>query len=580
MRKTFSARLSLLFCAVLLTGIITYPMTASAEGVKVSSEDYTVTYEKANGILLSNKKSIGSGVGTEVYLTYTVESVEQCEAKIQGVAGTAKPNSSYPYVKGQMEFDTNQPLLKEGYTYFYKIEVTEAGFEYTIIRAKGEESSYVTLRETTGDKTEPMEYFGLWLGSGEVTAKLIKVRCYDKNGNDLGIQFSKNTASSYMNIIDSTLSKGSGINHSYIVTVSGKKNVAITSKKAPTSDTVIMEYAVESSGAKLSQTGIMLTKAPSSNYPYEYGNGFMNWEIMEDNGEMLVEGAEYVVYMQRTDNEFVGFAQRTYKGKVEKIILERKAGEYSKEYDFFGLWFTGDSVDCVLKDFKCYDSNGVNLGVQCNKQFTVSHTGPLEDYAGCEALYYCEKNGSVIALYSENKMKYSIGAESKDGTYSIEELDENNTSITLSYDAGKEAFTYQYTQFVNEEGKIYERLGTYQVSFVTNTDEEIETQTLSAENGYLVKRPENPKKEGMSFEGWVTSDGEEFDFETITVQSKTLYAKWSGDEEREAVSLVDKLAEFDYSPHIAVSLGVVILAVSIAGCVMFIRRGKKHEDNN
>lgn len=556
-------------------------MTASAEGVKISNEDYTVTYEKAKDILLSNKKSIGSAIGTEVYLTYTVESVEQCEAKIQGIAGTAKPQSSYPYVKGQMEFDTNQPLLKEGYTYFYKMKVTEAGLETTIIRAKGDESSYVTLREVTGDKTEPMEYFGLWLGSGEVTAKLIKVRCYDKDGNDLGIQFSKNTAISYMGIVDSKLSEGSGIAHSYNVTVSGQKNVAITSKKKPTSDVVVMEYTVESSGAKLTQSGIMITNAPTTNYPYEGESGFMNWELREkeDEGQLLVEGAQYIIYMQRTDNEFVGFAQRTYKGKVEKITLDRQAGEYSKDGAYFGLWFTGSSVDCVLKDFKCYDSNGVNLGVQCNKQFFVEHVGPLEDYAGCEALYYCEEDGSVIGLYPEQKMKYSIGDDTREGTYSIQELEEDNTSIVLSYGDGKEIYTYLYTKFVNDAGKVYERLGTYEVTFVTGTEETIETQILSTETGYLVKKPENPQKKGNTFEGWVTSDGETFDFETITVESKTLYAKWSGDTEREAVTLFDKLQERDYSPYIAVATGVIILAASIVGCVILIRRGKKHEDS-
>ena len=120
MRKRINAKLSLLLGVVFLLGGIGCPSTAKADTVKISNEDYVVSYKDSVDIFLSNKKSIGSDIGTEVYLTYTVESVDRCEKGQQGVVATAKPKVPFPYSSGQMEYCQDKQLLQEGYTYFYK----------------------------------------------------------------------------------------------------------------------------------------------------------------------------------------------------------------------------------------------------------------------------------------------------------------------------------------------------------------------------------------------------------------------------------------------------------------------------
>lgn len=578
MRKRINAKLSLLLGVVFLLGGIGCPSTAKADTVKISNEDYVVSYKDSVDIFLSNKKSIGSDIGTEVYLTYTVESVDRCEKGQQGVVATAKPKVPFPYSSGQMEYCQDKQLLQEGYTYFYKFAVTKDGFEYTIIRAKGEESSYLTMPYSTGAKTDAMEHFGLWLGGGAVTAKLTHVRCYDKDGNDLGVQLSRSTDASCAR--DVSYSKNTGLNHSYHVTVDNQVSVAISNLKAPTSDTVYMEYTVESSDTKIYQTGLIISQAPEANYPFN-GTGYMIYGSVpnKDDGSLLMEGAQYIICMERKNDEFVANVQRTYKGEKEVFSFPTPVGEYNKELDYFSLWF-GEGLDypvtCVLKDFKCYDSNNNNLGVQCNKKIDAEHSGEIEDYAGCDAVYYCEEDKSFIALYEEHKMTYTKEGKSTNGTYYISDL--KDKVLTLSYGEGKEVFDYLYKRFTSEDGRVYERMGTYKATFVTGSKDKIETQVLSAENGFVVMKPEDPKKDGSDFEGWTTKDGKDFDFNTIVTKSVTLYAKWSGEAEREMASMLTAKTVSDYSPYISIVAGILILAGGMTGCVLLIRKGgKKHE---
>ena len=50
------------------------------------------------------------------------------------------------------------------------------------------------------------------------------------------------------------------------------------------------------------------------------------------------------------------------------------------------------------------------------------------------------------------------------------------------------------------------------------------------ENGYYVTKPADPQKQNATFEGWYTLDGTAFDFDGVVTESKTVYAKWNGDE--------------------------------------------------
>lgn len=576
MKKRFMAILSLLLCTVFSMGVLQTPMTAKAEDVKISNVDYKVSYKGVKDVLLCNKVSIGSEVGTEVYLTYTVDKVEQCEAKQQGVVATGQPGKSYPYTTGTMEHvSKKQILLEEGYTYFYKFAVTEKGFEYTIIKAKGEESSYVKMMNVTGKKTDPFEYFGLWLGGGAVTAELSSVRCYDRNGNDLGVRFSRNSKVSCVK--DVSYSKNTNLNHTYTVTVEKKSGVAISSLKPTTSNTVFIEYKVKSSDTSASQTGAVITLAPKDSYPHGTGKGHLVFENMKEkqDGKLLVEGAEYIICMEKANNELNVTVQRTYKGEKTVFSFPTTYKPFDQKYNYFGLWWEG-TVNCVLTDFKCYDANNNNLGVQCNKSFTKEHAGEIEDYAGCEAVYYCKENDTMMVLFEDQSLKYRANGVTKTGTYYID--DTRDKTITLSYGEGKESFAYLYKRITSEQGQVYNRLGTYTVNFVTGNDSKVEPQLLTTENGYTVMKPEQPQIEGKTFECWVTQNGEAFDFNSVVTESITLYAKWEGEDVRQTMYAEPEVEPVDYSPYISVGASAVILIGAIVGSVFLLRRGgKKHE---
>ena len=128
---------------------------------------------------------------------------------------------------------------------------------------------------------------------------------------------------------------------------------------------------------------------------------------------------------------------------------------------------------------------------------------------------------------------------------------------------------------------MVKRLGTYKVTFVTGSDTTIEEQKVSAAEGYVAMRPEDPKKEGSTFENWVTSDGEVFDFNTILTKSVTLYAKWEGEDLRDIIPAANLNEETrNFSTLIAYALCAILPAGAIVGSVLFIRKGGKKGGRN
>lgn len=186
MKKIFSLCSAII---LLFTCVRGYSAAAASDSVKYSKIDYRVFYNASEDVFVCNKKDIGSNPGTMYFMTYTVKSVTNSGATQHGIVGTEDYTRSYPYLNGgYMKYNFSQDLLMEGYTYFIKFTVTEDGYSYKIARAKENESEYVYMPLVYGEKTDKMKYFGIWFGVGKVSAELIKVRCYDSNGNDLGVQ--------------------------------------------------------------------------------------------------------------------------------------------------------------------------------------------------------------------------------------------------------------------------------------------------------------------------------------------------------------------------------------------------------
>ena len=86
--------------------------------------------------------------------------------------------------------------------------------------------------------------------------------------------------------------------------------------------------------------------------------------------------------------------------------------------------------------------------------------------------------------------------------------------------------------------------------------------------------------DGCSFEGWCTSDGAAYDFETMVTESVTVYAKWTND------AGVTYLAS-EYVPaadtgmpgYVIVIICTVMAVAAAALCIYIIKGGFKRDKN-
>lgn len=579
-RKILSGALVMLMLVATLLPMQTF----AAEpfwNVKISNEDYNVDLDNTQFVYICNKKSIGTKVGTEYYMTYTVESMKMDETEHQGVCGTTDPTRLVPFETGAGEGGyyyhdnfTNK-MLQLGKTYFLKFVITEDGFDYRVGWAEGEKSRYIEFGAVTGDVKEGLGYFGLDISGSNMTGRLTKVRCYDKYGNDLGVQVTPGRNATVSKKLLATQKN----NHVYKITLRDASNVIISNRKLPKSTRVYMEYKVVSSDSSVSQSGVIHSNKNQA-FPFDglsallyYKDEFgVEQKGKKENGILLDPGASYIIEFEMTEAGMSVIVQKTKNGVTSYLSFPGVLGSCPLNAKVFSLWFgQGDEskVNCVLDNFKCYDSNGNNLSVQCNQPCQIIHYGGREDYSGCEAIYYCDEDETLYALYANQNLKYTEGTETKEGSYVI---DDKTSKITITVGEKIEEYDYRYQKFSNEEGKTYRRLQTYRVTFVTGTEEQIEEQVMYADTGYVALRPMDPVSEGRNFMGWYTSDGEEYDFDKIVTESLTLYAKW--DESGEYVNqIVPK--DPNYVPYIAVGIGTVCFAASLIASVVILKRRRR-----
>lgn len=545
--------------------------TLTAEAVTPSTVNYNV-YLNGNAAFVCNKKANGAEVGTEYFMTYTVKKVEQNPLQ-QGLVGTDDCTQNYPYEKGGLLRGSNddQHMLDEGATYFIRFRVAEGGFRYNVTKAKGDALEEVYMEMVYGEGTDKMQHFGLWLGATTAKIELTNVRCYDAKGNDLGVYVADEQG---MVLNASTrLKKDTTIDHRYDITINKQSNIAISHVKIPTTSKVYMEYKVESADYTFNQDGIALSNKPEAGYPHSTGIlRYTNYTAEEKQVLLLDVGAEYIICMEKTEPHFNVWIQKTKNGVTTIHVLKtiQNMNTEKEDLNIFSLWF-GESKTGSFKltNFKCYDGNKNHLGVQCNKDAAIQHYGLMEDYAGCEATYYCKETENSFALYADQKLKFTKDNATQDGTYQISE-----NVMTTSIGKSKENFDYLYKRITDSEGMKYERLYNYQVRFVTGTEQKIETQKLSNKYGYYAMRPTEPKMEGYEFEGWCLKDGTEFDFEKMVTESTVLYAKYSGDGGKVFIANgeIDEPAGASLLAPILIS--VSILAVGVVAFVLIMKRGQ------
>lgn len=551
----------------------------SAKEVKPSAEEYSASFRTPD-VFMGSATPVDLKKGGAVYFTYTVDKVREDNASTQnGIIGTDQPSLEFPYEQGGvLKASNNGCLLEEGKTYFFKFYYENNEFKYIagVSDASGQDSNYIVFESDTSKwKTYPftddVTYVGVWFGS-KVSAKFSNIRCYDENGKDLGVYARKHRES----LLDDAkeMSKDTKVDHRYNIKVEHGRLVALSNKIPTQADTVYMEYTVKSCDTKVAQNGVVSTKGPSSWWPWEKGMALLETVNPLGPGYLLQEGASYIVRFEREEQFFMALIQKTYNGKTEFHEFTQSAGEYANDAPYFSLWFgEGEGADAnfELVDFKCYDAQKNNLSVQSNCSMTVEHIGELEDYSGCEAMYYSKESAAVVALYADQTAKVTRDGKTENITYRVKD---NNLTLEFGSDV-VESYDYYYEKFTDTEGRTYVRLGTYHLNFETGTEQTIPKQVINGECGYVAMKPENPTKKGAEFLGWYLSDGTEYNFDEIVYQTDTLYAKWSDDVQYEEIEAVSGKV----SPMvISIAVSAVVLVAGVTTGIVVLKKGRKKDE--
>ena len=577
--KAFLLSAVMVVCLVCTVGAGAVPTAA----VTVSDQEYEVYFAGNHSQFLCNETSIGNAVGTEYYLTYTVERATSSGLQ-NGFLGTCAPDTQFPYINGngmmyyqQRKSTSETPdLLMEGYTYFIKYTVTESGFRYIAARAKGDFSEYVVISRKTTDNVPQQQnygYFGLWLGNGTTDAHLTHVRFYDAAGNDLGVWSPRSLATVKK---AGPVDKDKEVEHWYRVEAVSNTNLAISNEKPLTTDKMYMEFTVAEADTTCNQSGIAFSNYPNNTYPHS--NGQLRYQsIPEGSGSLLLEpGADYMIVLEKGKFSFTAYVQITKDGNTTTKVFPNISGTYDDTAQYFSLWFgTGANYKSsfVLENVKVYDSQKNNLGIQSNSsQLQVRHFGAVLDYAACEAIYYCKESGNSYTLYADQTMKLERQGVVTEGTYRVSE-----GKITITVDGQPETFDYLYSGFTAND-QYFKRLYNYQVRFVAGNGSEDQIQYCNMENGYFVTKPADPELKGCTFEGWCTIDGTAYDFDEIVTQSKTVYAKWTNGAGVTYLAM-EGTAQQSGGNVLVIVLSAVLLLVAVIASVLIIRGGLKRDKN-
>lgn len=572
MKKSIVKRISALaLCFGLLFSVL--PVSA-AEKITPSKKEYDIEISEAGRVFFGNEKKVEFKVGKKYFLTYTVDKVTKNETVQSGAVVTTNSNQNFPYVSGNMHYDTKSLLMDEGYTYFLRFEMTEEGMRYIVAKAKDEVNSYVQLPTNFGGAEPQTGYFGLWTGEGgNLTASLSHVRCYDEKGNDLGVYGS--TSRGVMVIGDGMLDPNENLKHSYEFSLKDAQTVAISNSRRTTSNVVYIEYTVKNLKPEgVTQSGVINTTVPTGKYPHGISRGLLRWNYSKTPEEctMLTEGASYVVRFEKKDGDFSAMIKRILNGKEDYISCTGLDGEFT-DGGYYALWF-GEA--CKLSaDFvnvKCYDGDGNNLAIQTNQGIGIIHHGNLEDYSECEAVYYCVKNDTFVSLDDEcNASKWVDGDESsKAGTYYI-----NASKLYLTVGNDTEEFDYVFESFTDATNNKYLRLRDVKVRFVSGVmgGEDLDQVTVTAKDGYKVAKPSDPTKKNNTFKGWCLGDGTDYDFDSVVTEALTLYAKWEDGNGNEYLA-TEVSGGVLSTPVIVIGISTVLVAGTVGAGVFIVKRRK------
>lgn len=575
MEKKLWRYISILLTCVVL--ICSSTFVYAKEDITRGEVDYEVIIQDASCVFIGNATPVDWKVGDKYFLAYTVEEVMQSDVVQSGMLTTNSREEKYPYTDGGLQYTQDNLLCEEGYTYFLRFEVTEDGMKYVAAKsnAKTGKSEYIRFPFQTGDLTKKTSYFGAWFAEkGSVTAKLSHVRCYDQDGNDLGVYGNKSLG--VISVDEAYMTPMEGVNHTYEFSLKEASTIFFGSARKSESQTIYLEYTIKNVEAKdIEQTGVLMTKDTTVDYPHTTDYGYLNYQqhtAKTQPAGLINEGARYFVRFDRTDNAYEALVKRTLSdGTVDYISYPYFYGTESSEWPYVGMWIGEKcSLTADFVDVKCYDAEGNNLAITTNQDVPVEHLGDLEDYSKCEAVYYCKENKTFISLDDECNASKRVDGEqvANMGTYSI-----RKTTLSLNIGENTEEFDYVYTALTDTEGNRYVRLKETKVTFYSGFlgGKVLETVVVTAKNGFKVTEPETPQDDKRTFLCWKTAENKEYDFDNVVTGATELYASWEGEGVWETVGVV----MVNNTPLIiAIGVSVVLVAATILGIALIGRRKK------
>lgn len=206
------------------------------------------------------------------------------------------------------------------------------------------------------------------------------------------------------------------------------------------------------------------------------------------------------------------------------------------------------------------------------------------------ALYTVDAELTLYAQYKENTVTYTIKYDANGGEnapkeqtktkgkelvlsttvptkegYKFVNWNTKKDGTGTSYNAGSKYTTEaSVTLYAQYEKELNEEETKYTITFYTN-DGTTEKSTKVVNKGDKVVKPEDPTREGYTFDGWYDKkeDGKEYDFTKEVTSDISLYAYWSkiGDKTNEDVDKNSKTG--DILIFIAWTTGIGALTYSV-----------------
>lgn len=206
------------------------------------------------------------------------------------------------------------------------------------------------------------------------------------------------------------------------------------------------------------------------------------------------------------------------------------------------------------------------------------------------ASYTTDSDVTLYAQYKENTITYTVKYDANGGTgapsnqtktkgkelvlsttvptkegYKFVNWNTKKDGTGTSYNAGSKYTTEaSVTLYAQYEKELNEEETKYTITFYTN-DGTTEKSTKVVNKGDKVVKPEDPTREGYTFDGWYDKkeDGKEYDFTKEVTSDISLYAYWSkiGDKTNEDVDKNSKTG--DILIFIAWTAGIGALTYSV-----------------